>query len=196
MITLTITPTKIDKYILPELSSNPTIHIVITKPRASTEKIHSYVAPLYSELMKRSNNPKQANHKLLLSLVKGSSYARSISLADKFIGMNPISVTTQQKFCSRFINYDGIKKNGFKLITNDQLKNMTYLRNSSRADSHVIYILKTRDILFYEILKKLETNQHLLPPINDIHRIALFIRLLINQHIPEFFREPSTTKNI
>lgn len=198
MITLTIKTTKIDKYILPELSSNPTIHIVVTKPRTSTQNIHSYVAPLYSDTMKKSNSPQQqADHELPLSVVKGSTYARSLGLSDKFIGMNPLNISTQQKFCSRFINYDGIKKNGFKLLTNEQLKNMTYLRNNSnRADYSVIYILKAKDILTYEIMKKLETNQHLLPPISDIYRIAQFIRTLINQNTPELYREPTVTQNI
>lgn len=197
MINLTIKNHRLDKYLLPELSSTPTLHIIITKPRTKTEAIHSFIAPIYAEVMRKSNNPQQQIAELPLAIVKGSTQARSLGLADKFIGLNPINISTQQKYCSQFVNYDGIKKNGFKLITNDQLKNMTYLRNNSnRASYTVIYVFKAKDMLTYEILKKLETNQHLVPPISDIYRIAQFIRLLINQNTPEFFREPSKTPEI
>ena len=53
MITLTIKNNKLDKYIFPETSSTPTIHIVVTKPRTSTTAIHSYVSSIYSETMKK-----------------------------------------------------------------------------------------------------------------------------------------------
>lgn len=197
MINLTIKNHRLDKYLLPELSSTPTLHIIITKPRTKTEAIHSFIAPIYAEVMRKSNNPQQQIAELPLAIVKGSTQARSLGVADKFIGLNPINISTQQKYCSQFVNYDGIKKNGFKLITNDQLKNMSYLRNNSNRTSYtVIYVFKARDMLTYEILKKLETNQHLLPPISDIYRIAQFIRLLINQNTPEFFREPSKIPEI
>ena len=196
MITLTIKPSRVDNYILPELTAT-TFHLVITKPRTSTQNIYSYIAPIYSNIMKKSNNPQQTLHELPISLVKGSSYARSLGLYDKFIGLNPINIKTDQKFCARFINYDGIKKNGFKLLTNEQLKDMTYLRNNAnRANYSIICVLKAKDILTYEIMKKLETNQHLLPPILDIHRIAQFIRILINQNTPDLYREPSVIQNI
>ena len=197
MLTLTIKPSRVDNYILPELAAT-TLHLVITKPRTSTQNIYSYVAPIYSNIMKKSNNTQQQTlHELPIALVKGSSYARSLRLSDKFIGLNPINIKTDQKFCARFINYDGIKKNGFKLLTNEQLKDMTYLRNNAnRANYSIIYVLKAKDVLTYEIMKKLETNQHLLPPITDIYRIAQFIKILINQNTPDLYIEPSVIQNI
>lgn len=122
--------------------------IVITKPRPKSEELINYVRPL------------APNFTNLSSLTSGhASTAKSVNLQEHFICSQifTVSITTGPK-PSHILNLSTIAHTR-PIFVHHTSKPLTNARDHSTE----LLILKARNVSSYNFLKRLESNEHLIP---------------------------------
>lgn len=150
--------------------------IVITKPRTQTSKIFEYLSPLYNSLITPLTDQQQPLEIAQLSI--STSTGRSLDCSHNFIALSPLIIVERKKPVLQFINFDGIKKNGFKLTPANST--VLFRGHSHQHKLHEILILKTRRMEDYIKLEKLKTNGYLFSEVKDLHHTCQIINTILN----------------
>lgn len=149
--------------------------IVITKPRTQISKIFEYLSPFYNSLITPLTDQQQPLE--IAQLSTNISTGRSLNCSRNFITLSPLTIIERKKPVLQFINFDGIKKNDFKLTP---LSTVLFRGHSYQDKLHEILILKTRRIEDYTKLEQLRTNGYLLSEIRDLYQKCQIINAILD----------------
>lgn len=149
--------------------------IVITKPRTQTSKIFEYLSPLYNSLITPLTDQQQPLE--IAQLSTNTITGRSLDCSRNFITLSPLTIVERKKPVLQFTNFDGIKRNGFKLTP---LPTILFRGPSYQHKLHEILILKTRRIEDYIKLEQLRTNGYLLSEARDLYQICQIINAILD----------------